>query len=263
MENLEQLIDALHLEDLRNGAHPSIFDRNEGYDMLIVRLPEIGKELEVTSQGFVITPSAGYFYNRDEKRFEPLGDRFEAPHKMIDRMTDRLLKGFLAYQDKSAEMEDVLYTDRSVEDFMTLWMGLKRDILHIERVLLRTSATMKEVIDAYEEVEAFPVNHYIDLHEHMERIVRSAAHQLSKLDYLYNFYNARTSDRMNRMIYILTVISAIFLPLNLLVGFFGMNTSGLPFAGGSSGTLYAVILMLSLAVVASLLFYLWRKKVDL
>ena len=39
MERLEQLIDALHLEDLRNDLHPSIFDENETYDMLIVRLP--------------------------------------------------------------------------------------------------------------------------------------------------------------------------------------------------------------------------------
>jgi magnesium transporter len=262
MEHLEQLIDTLHMEDLRNGAHPSIFDRNEGYDMLIVRLPEIGKGLEVISLGFVITPTAGYFYNRDEERFELLGDRFEGPHSVIDRMTDRLLKGFLSYQDVSADMEDALYEDRTAEDFMTRWLGLKRDILRIERVLLRTSAAMKEVIEAYEAVEAFPVNHYVDLHEHMERVVRSAALQLSKLDYLYNFYNARTSDKMNRMIYLLTVISAVFLPLNLLVGFFGMNTGGLPFAEGAAGTLKAVLLMLSLAVVTSLLFYLARKRVE-
>lgn len=68
--------------------------------------------------------------------------------------------------------------------------------------------------------EGFPVNHYLDLHEHCERLYRSVALQLAKLDYLYNFYNTRTNEKMNRLIFFLTIISAIFLPLNLFVGFF-------------------------------------------
>lgn len=262
MEELEQLIDALHLEDLRNERHPSIFDENEGYDMLIVRLPEIGRELEVTSLGFVITPTAGYFYDREEERFEHLGSRFEGPHAMIDAMTDRLLKGFLSYQEMSADMEDALYANRQTDDFMTLWLNLKRDILRIERVLMRTSETMKEVIGVYEGIESFPVNHYADLYEHMERVMRSAALQLSKLDYLYNFYNVRTNEKMNRMIYLLTIISAIFLPLNLVVGFFGMNTGGLPFAEQSSGTLNAALLMASLMIATSAIVFFWRRRVE-
>ena len=35
MEHFEQLLDPLHLEDLHNAVHPSIFDENEGYDILM------------------------------------------------------------------------------------------------------------------------------------------------------------------------------------------------------------------------------------
>ena len=92
--------------------------------------------------------------------------------------------------------------------------------------------------------------------------MRSAALQLTKLDYLYNFYNVRTNEKMNRLIYLLTIISAVFLPLNLAVGFFGMNTGGLPFTEGSSGTLNAVLLMGSLILMTSAVFYLWRSRVE-
>jgi len=86
--------------------------------------------------------------------------------------------------------------------------------------------------------------------------------QLSKLDYLYSFYNAKSNDKMNRMIYLLTIISAVFLPLNLVVGFFGMNTSGLPFADGKFGTYNAIMIMVSLVIITSSVVYFWRKRVE-
>ena len=65
---------------------------------------------------------------------------------------------------------------------------------------------------------------------------------------------------MNRLIYLLTIISAIFLPLNLLVGFFGMNTSDLPFAQGDGGTYKAIALMLFLLMGAVGTVWLLRKR---
>jgi len=79
--------------------------------------------------------------------------------------------------------------------------------------------------------------------------MRSATLQLSKLDYLHSFYNAKSNEKMNRILYILTIISAVFLPLNLVVGFFGMNTSGLPFTQVPLGTFYAVSIMISLFII--------------
>ncbi len=262
MHNLEQRIDALHLEDLRNQNHPSIFDENETYDMLIVRLPVFKPELQLESFGFVITKTAAYLYNRERDSFDVLSRQLEDVHRTIDNMADRLLKSFTSYQERIADMEEMLYADAASKSFLTDWLGLKRDILRIERVLAKTVETMNGVIKYYEDEPTFPINHFIDLHEHLDRIGRSAVLQLSKLDYLYNFYNVRTSEKMNKMVYLLTIISAIFLPLNLVVGFFGMNTGGLPFAEGSYGTFKAVFLMVFLVTVTTLGVSLWRKRVE-
>lgn len=262
MDTIDHLIDTLHLEDLRNELHPSIFDENEGYDMLIIRLPVIGKVLDAISLGFILTPEASYLYNKSSRRYERLQNRFLGPYEMADSVMDDLLKAFTAYQEKVVEMEERLYEDSQGDDFMPSWLNLKRDILRIERILLRTSATLKEVITRYESDGTFPVNNYTDLHEHMDRTMRAAALQLSKLDYLYSFYNVRTNEKMNRMIYLLTIISAIFLPLNLVVGFFGMNTGGLPFAEGTGGTVKAVLLMVTLMILTTLFVYKWRHKVE-
>lgn len=262
MDKLEQLIDTLHLEDLRNDIHPSFFDANEEYDMLIMRLPVIDKTLDAVSMGFVLTSHNSYMYDKAEQAFTQLQGRFEGPYTSIDAVMDRVLKSFSNYQEMIEDIEESLYDNKDADDFMKNWLNFKRDILRIERILLRASITMKEVIAYYEADERFPVNNYVDLHEHMDRTMRAATLQLAKLDYLYNFYNVRTNEKMNRMIYLLTIISAIFLPMNLVVGFFGMNTSGLPFAEGSSGTVSAVMLMTFLLLLTSAIVYMWRNKVE-
>ncbi len=251
MEPVASLIDNLHMEDLKNRVHPSIFDENEGYNMFILRIPMITEnEVHIRQMGFVLTAQNSYAYNRDNDTFEVLADRFDALHKMIDLPLDRLLKRFDHFHDQVADMEEGLYSKSVRKDFLTKWLRLKRDILQIERILMRSSLAIDAFVDFYEADSSFPVNHYMDIHEHIGRVLRSATFNLAKLDYIHNFYNVQTNEKMNSMIYLLTVISAIFLPLNLAVGFFGMNTSGLPFTGGDSGTLYAFEMMVLFLVIA-------------
>ncbi|MBE0515237.1 CorA family divalent cation transporter [Sulfurimonas sp.] len=261
MTNIHDLVENLHLEDLQNEKHPSIFDENDGYEMLILRLPVIMDELEVVSTGFIITPDNSYLYKRDEKEFHSLGSRFEAPYEILDGMVDELLKAFDGYRGLLEDMEESLYLNKTADSFMNQWLKLKRNIVRIERILIHASSTMDRAIEYYEKSDNFPLNHYIDLHEHMERTMRSATLQLSKLDYLYSFYSARTNERMNTLIYNLTIISAIFLPLNLVVGFFGMNTSGLPFTEGASGTSNVVILIVCLLIIALGVISFIKKRV--
>ena len=261
MKNIDSLLDTLHLEDIHNKEHPSVFDDNEEYNMLIFRIPVVSDKLTSKSLGFIFTKYESYYFDSQKQTFELQEDIFISPYKIIDKAVDRLLRSFSKYNEKIADMELDLYEGNSGQMFLNSWLELKLEILRIERALTRTTNTMDEFIEFYDTDENFPINKYIDIHEHLERTMRSAALQLSKLDYLYNFYNAKSNDKMNRMIYILTVISAIFLPLNLVVGFFGMNTSSLPFTGGDGGTYYAISLMAIIMVITSSIVILWQKRV--
>jgi len=212
--------------------------------------------------GFILTKEKSYFYNKEKKTFEEFSERFTGLYSMIDERIDKLLKAFIKYQETISDMEESLYSNNVDDSFLNNWLAIKLEILRIERVLLRATNTMDTFIEQYKDTAAFPINHYTDVHEHIERIMRSATLQLSKLDYLYSFYNAKSNDKINKMIYILTIISAIFLPLNLVVGFFGMNTSDLPFAQGTYGTFFVILLMLSLGIVTFSAVAFWRKKVE-
>jgi magnesium transporter len=264
MQNIEKLIDELHLKDLQNERHPSYFDINEDYNMLILRLPICNAKLQFQSFGFVFTSQESYYYDTQKKEFHKFQTRFREPYEFINSHLDDFMKSFVRYQNNIQDMEELLYSDKDRKNFMSAWFELKRDITRVESILEKALYTMSDFMDFYEAIhpdEGFLVNNYADLHEHLERSKHSSTLQLSKLDYIYNFYNTRTNERMNRLIYILTIISAIFLPLNLLVGFFGMNTSGLPFSEATNATQNVMMIMSAVFILSSIVVIFWKKKV--
>jgi len=67
----------------------------------------------------------------------------------------------------------------------------------------------------------------------------------------------RLADRMNRTMYVLSLVAAVFLPLSFLTGLLGINVAGIP---GSNYQLAFVLVCLGLAVVAGLELFLFRRK---
>jgi len=53
--------------------------------------------------------------------------------------------------------------------------------------------------------------------------------------------HARVSEQTNRSLYVLTVFSVVFLPMNLVAGIFGMNVAGLPGLEGDSSFYWAML----------------------
>jgi magnesium transporter len=66
------------------------------------------------------------------------------------------------------------------------------------------------------------------------------------------------SNRTNDIMRTLTALTAVFLPLNLITGFFGMNFEFLPAIHSSAGFWWTFGLMVLLVVVVVSVF--WRKQ---
>ena len=66
------------------------------------------------------------------------------------------------------------------------------------------------------------------------------------------------AHRTNDIMRTLTVLTAVFLPLNLITGFFGMNFDMLPLVHSSNGIWVAIWLMLAVGVGLAVFF--WRKR---
>jgi Mg2+ and Co2+ transporter CorA len=74
---------------------------------------------------------------------------------------------------------------------------------------------------------------------------------------LYADYQMAGSDRVEKRLRILTIVSAITLPLGLIAGLLGMNVGGVPGTTAAYGFLVVVLLM---AVIMALEFWYFRRK---
>lgn len=94
----------------------------------------------------------------------------------------------------------------------------------------------------------------------LSNLEKNIKENLSRLEGIYMHINSIRSEKINKNIYFLSVISAIFLPLNLIVGFFGMNTKNLFFSENENATFYIFVVILFVFVVLFLWYWMQDKK---
>jgi len=254
----------LHFKDLQNPIHPSVYESFSDYQILILRLPELweGKanilslrlpefwevKGKFLSYGFIITPKGVCYYNKKTNEFVNYPHGMKDLYHFLDAKIDALMDDMDMAQEKIAFIEEGLYKKHD-PSLMNRWHGLKKELSRSERVIVKAVDILGQFIAKSKRIEESLENEFHDLHEHLERTLRSTISANNQLDDLYRYYNLRSNDRMNRSIYVLTIVSVIFLPLNLAVGFFGMNTGGLPFQNSNFGTVYAFESMILFAVL--------------
>jgi Mg2+ and Co2+ transporter CorA len=97
-----------------------------------------------------------------------------------------------------------------------------------------------------------------DVLEHIERVVHHVRRLEQSAETAVQMHFNAQSHRANEIMRTLTVLTAVFLPLNLIAGIFGMNFEFIPLLHLANGFWIAMGLMLLVAV--GLVVYFWRKR---
>ena len=97
-----------------------------------------------------------------------------------------------------------------------------------------------------------------DVLEHIERVLGHVRRLETSAETAVQMHFMAQGNRTNDIMRTLTVLTAIFLPLNLVTGFFGMNFEGLPLIHSARGFWFVAGLMLLLG--AGLASFFWRKR---
>ena len=97
-----------------------------------------------------------------------------------------------------------------------------------------------------------------DVLEHVERVLTHVRRLQHSAETAVQIHFSALANRTNDIMRTLTVLTAVFLPLNLITGFFGMNFDALPLVHSATGIWIAVALMA--AVFVSLSVFFWRKR---
>lgn len=257
--NFEQ-INAFHLKDINNNLHPSVFFRHEDYDLFILRIPKIidGKLIPV-SKAFVITDNSYYYYDKDKSEFIDLIDA-KGFYKYLNQEIDSIMQMVNDYLTETEDIEDSFYEGKVIKNFNKQWTIYKNELIKINRILSKAIEVFSILIYNYKNEDDYLERNFEDMHEHLSRAHRSCGMMLEKLDALHNSYIIENNEQMNRTVYILTLLSGIFLPLNLIVGFFGMNTTSLPFTQGNDGTFSVINILIFSALISTILVLFIKKR---
>jgi Mg2+ and Co2+ transporter CorA len=97
-----------------------------------------------------------------------------------------------------------------------------------------------------------------DVLEHIERVVHHVRRLEQSAETAVQMHFSAQSHRTNEIMRTLTVLTAIFLPLNLIAGIFGMNFEFIPLLHRSNGFWLAMTLMATIA--SGLVVFFWRKR---
>jgi magnesium transporter len=101
-----------------------------------------------------------------------------------------------------------------------------------------------------------------DVYDHLVRINESIEASRDLLGNTLDAYLSAVSQRTNEIMKYLTIMSAVFLPLAFVVGFFGQNFESLPFFRDwktSDGLMWGMIAV-CVAVPATMLAWFKRKN---
>ena len=91
-----------------------------------------------------------------------------------------------------------------------------------------------------------------------DRYINKVENLQSLVSQLQDTYQAQLSIQQNDLMKVFTIVTAIFLPLSLLVGWYGMNFVDMPELHWRYG--YPAVIVFSAAIVAGLFWYFKHKK---
>lgn len=171
----------------------------------------------------------------------------------------------------TARMEDVInqiedrthFLEENLMDSADL--KFRNEILSIRRetiILRRYLSPQKEALNKLYNDKITWINEYerIELRETNDQLIRHIEELdtiRDKVSLIQEELSNTLSDQMNKKMYILSIISAIFLPLTFLTGLLGINIGGIPGANNDNAFyIFSIILVM----VTSAQFLLFKKK---
>lgn len=172
---------------------------------------------------------------------------------LIEKDSDNLQE----LEENITEVEDLLLTKTkraSTEEIITF----RRELLRLKKYYEQLNQICEGLVE--NENQLIPDEDLRYFRRLDSKIDRLFSHILNLRDYVTQVreaYQAQTDIEQNNIMKVFTVITSVFLPLTLLVGWYGMNLK-MPEFGWEYG--YPMVILLSILVVSFCAFYFKRKK---
>ena len=190
------------------------------------------------------------------------------PDELMLRLVNGMVDRYLDLRQPLTErlerwQRELLDPRKPFSDWQAL-LDARIEIRRLENLSEEQLDALQELRDAY--IDATPEPHLRDAHlvriadviEHIRRVLSHAQRLENSIETAVQLHFSATSHRTNQIVRLLTVITAVFAPLTLIAGIWGMNFESIPLSHHPHGFGWIVGGMATLA--ALLLLFFWVKR---
>lgn len=178
----------------------------------------------------------------------PIGLLVHLLHDQEDELTDITT----TITAEINHIEDWLLADR-VGNSRTRLARARRLIVRLRRLLApEPSALFRLLNDPPDWISEDDLLDFRQSTEEFASVIQDMQSVNERIKILQEEIAAKVNAQMNRSLYVLTIVTVMALPFNVVAGLFGMNVGGIPFANHPGGFWIVIIL---LAVCLALMIY--------
>ena len=190
------------------------------------------------------------------------------------RQIDQMVDGYQALRRDMAKQIDVWQTTLlNPSTRFTNWaqvLQARLKLHQLDEICEDQRAAVQDWIDTlstWQQADSSKADRYAldlllvrsrDVLEHIERVTHHVHRMEQSAEAAVQMHFSAQSNRTNDIMRVLTTLTAIFLPLNLIAAVFGMNFDVLPLVHKEDGFWWAMGSMLIISVL--LLVFFWRRR---
>jgi magnesium transporter len=163
----------------------------------------------------------------DQRRLERGADFLL--YDLLDLLSAEYMPVIDAIDDTIDHIEDEVFDNPTRHTLNTIF-AIKRVALQMRRIIGPQREVLNRLArDDYAMIDAHDRVYYRDVYDHLVRLADINESLRDLISGALDTYLSVTSNRTNEIMKVLTIISALFMPLAFLTGFFGMNFTNIPF----------------------------------
>jgi magnesium transporter len=179
-------------------------------------------------------------------------------YALIDALIDNVMPTIDRMSDVAEEIEEETIRNPQ-QSILEAILKLKRSTLRIHRVMAPQREVMNRISrGSFPQIHTDALIYYRDIYDHLVRIEDLNQTIRDRADNALNTYLSSIANRQNEVMKTLAVVAAIFMPLTLLAGIYGMNFENMPELRWSWG--YFAVLGLMGVVIISIMWRFWASN---
>lgn len=177
--------------------------------------------------------------------------------EVCDLLAARMGRVLADLEDQVDELEDEVLTAERYE-LRSRLAEIRRQAIGLRRYLApQRDALARLYTERVEWLTEMDRTYLREVSDRVVRYVEDIDSARERATVAQDTLNGRLSEQMNRNLYVMSVVAAVFLPLGLLTGLLGINVGGMP--GVDSDLAFTIVCALLLVMAAGEIWF-FRKK---